>query len=562
MQHSRPSMPRLLMRSAIAGILLLFSVLTQAQVFPVDTIMKNGVRTNRINFVYVGDGYQTAELAKFVLNTQTINNAIFDQAPYAQYRNFFNSYAIKVPSNESGAIHPGDAADEPGNQPVADPDNYFQTTFDYASIHRLLVPQNNVGLFTVLANNLPDYDQGIVVVNSTYYGGSGGSYATGSTDASSTEVALHEIGHSFAGLADEYWAGISYASEKPNMTQNSDPSTIRWKNWLNINNIGIFPYGNVSPQSAWYRPHQNCKMQVLGVPFCSVCSERTVDRIHSLVNMIDSYIPVSTSFVLTNTNNVPFSITKIVSIPSTMKVNWYLNGSAYATNADNLEIPFGAFLNGNNTVKAEVVDTTGLSKSFLPGAGYVNSITWTVSKDPIVPVVLYSFNGKIDERKNGILQWRIDNPEALSAFDVEKSKDGLSFTRLGRIDIISSAKDYSFTDGVLIDGNNYYRLVLYEKDGVKSYSGIIDLVNPLSKFFYKVYQAGTGKQFHLLVRQKVQTNVSASVYNVSGMQVWNKEFKNMKDIDHDINLSSMPAGVYFLKLIIDHSSYDVKLIAE
>jgi hypothetical protein len=103
--------------------------------------------------------------------------------------------------------------------------------------------------------------------------------ATTSTHSSVPEILLHEIGHSFANLADEYWAGDVYAGEYANMTSNSDENTITWKDFLGINDVGIYPYEE-SP--SWYRPHQNCKMRYLGSEFCEVCKNEIEQKILTL----------------------------------------------------------------------------------------------------------------------------------------------------------------------------------------------------------------------------------------------------------------------------------------
>jgi hypothetical protein len=73
-------------------------------------------------------------------------------------------FAIKVPSNVSGA------ADNP-NQLI---DNYFGSTYNYSGIERLLVPVHSAQIVNVLASQLPESDQVILIVNDTRYGGSGG----------------------------------------------------------------------------------------------------------------------------------------------------------------------------------------------------------------------------------------------------------------------------------------------------------------------------------------------------------------------------------------------------
>jgi hypothetical protein len=81
-------------------------------------------------------------------------------------------------------------------------DNYFGSAFDSYNIHRLLVPTKTFAINNVLATNVPNYDQVVILVNSPYYGGSGGQFATSSTHTSANEIAIHEIGHSFVGLID------------------------------------------------------------------------------------------------------------------------------------------------------------------------------------------------------------------------------------------------------------------------------------------------------------------------------------------------------------------------
>ena len=69
-------------------------------------------------------------------------------------------------------------------------------------------------------------------------------------------------------------------------------------------------------------------MRFLGQPFCSVCTERLVDRIHELVNMVDGLAPATTAFTLSSADPVPFSAIVVDNNPSTIGVMWYLKGSA------------------------------------------------------------------------------------------------------------------------------------------------------------------------------------------------------------------------------------------
>ena len=568
MQHCNFFCLRLLYNRLVLFTLLIIAIKGNTQTFPVDTIQNYGAASNRIMLAYLSDGYTTSELNTFVTDVQGINTGLFAQSPFKEYQYFFNAYSIKVPSVASGAIHPANASDESssGGQPIANPSNYFKSTFDYGSIHRLLVPTNYSGLSNILAANIPGYDQAFIVVNSPYYGGSGGGYATSSTNISSTEIAIHEIGHSFAGLADEYWAGAGYAAEKPNMTQTNNPTTVKWSKWYGIYSTGIYPYGTTSPMNSWYRPHQFCKMQYLNYPFCPVCTQTFIDRIHQLVNMIDSYSPSSTSFNLTNTNPVSLYVTNLQTTTNTIKVNWYLNGNtkAFATNKFSVTIPFATLINGNNTITVEVIDTISLSKSYLPAAaGYINSVTWTVYKAPSLPIDIISFIGKTDENNQALLSWEVSNNEQIKSYDLEKSDGNNDFKSLVELRADSGKNKYTYTDSRMYIPDSYYRLRLTGKDGSYNYSNVIKLTNPFNSFNYKITQNTATHLYHLSCKLNTSQHVSLSILTMGGQEVYRKDFGLINNLlEQDINLSNKPAGIYIARIQIGNRDYSVKLSAD
>jgi hypothetical protein len=366
------------MRTLLASLAFLIWMTTaaQGQAFETQIIKNNGATTKRINLVFLADGYTSAELAKFTTDVTTITNKIFAQTPFKEYEKFFNVFAVKVPSMESGAKHPGTATDvtEPAS-PVTNPNNYFGSRYDVSNIHRLLVPSNTSACVNVAASNVPDYDQIFVLVNSTVYGGSGGTFATASTDASAAEVAIHEIGHSFAALGDEYWFTCG---EAKNRTANNNTATVKWKNWLNSNGVGVYLIESSTPNC--YRPHQNCKMRVLNVPFCSVCTEGFIDKIYSLVSPIDAFSPTANTLNFTGTTQA-FSLTLVQPNPNTLKIEWVLNGTVVATSGTTYTVNTNQLNNGSNTLVAKVTDGTGLSRIYQPAnSGYLNSIIWTINK--------------------------------------------------------------------------------------------------------------------------------------------------------------------------------------
>lgn len=363
----------------ILFLLSMVHVSVLGQVFDVVTLMNNGSNDKRINFVYLGDGYTSAEQASFLTDAQNIINAQFNFTPYKEYKNFFNGFAVKVISNESGTDHPQTSPDtDCPTVPIMVADSYFNSTFDYFNIHRLLVPQATSTIYGVLASNTPFYDQANIIVNTPYYGGSGGNFATSSLDSNASLIMIHEIGHSFVNLADEYWAGISYAAEKANMTQETNPSLVRWKNWIGAENIGIYPHGTNPPESTWYRPHQSCMMRYLNSPFCAVCREATIDQIYTLVSPIDSYLPANNA-VTYDGNDLDFSIDLILPNPNTLEVEWLLDDVSFATDVTSVTLTDTEITGNNHVLKVNVEDTTTLSRTYVFANGYLFNVTWNIT---------------------------------------------------------------------------------------------------------------------------------------------------------------------------------------
>ncbi|WP_162144168.1 M64 family metallopeptidase [Sporocytophaga myxococcoides] len=363
---------------AISLVILLFVANPVfAQVFDVDTLLYNGNTNKNINLVILGDGYVSSEMNDFITDANKLKNYLFGKAPFSNYKNYFNVFIIKTPSIESGVKHPATAADcISASVPKSNPNNYFGSTFDAYGIHRLVVPMNTSAIISVLADNFPDYDQVFVIANSLYYGGSGGSYATATLDQWSNEIAVHEIGHSFAGLADEYWAGPGYAAEKPNMTQNNNPNTIKWKNWLNTGTgVGIFQFSG----QAWYKPaNGTCIMEEFNKPFCAVCNEAIIEKIHQLVSPIKNYTPISS--INTITDPVYFSLSLIKPIPNTLKTEWLLNGINIGKNVDSVLINPSSLNFGSNSISVSVIDTTNLIRNNGHTTSHLYVTNWTISK--------------------------------------------------------------------------------------------------------------------------------------------------------------------------------------
>jgi len=373
---------------------LLFALITfflqnvNAQVFDVATIQNNGDPNKLINLVIMGDGYTAAEQSVFITKATELSNYLFLQPPWSNYKNYFNVYAIEVISNESGAKHANSALDcpisGPSVVPISNPDNYFGSSFDQYGIHRLIVPTNFTNIANVLAANFPNYDQVIILANTPYYGGSGGAFSTLSTNTQSNEIGAHELGHSFGGLADEYYAGDGYFAEKPNMTAQTDLTLIKWKNWLNINQVGAYSYCCGGNSNLWRKPvNGTCKMEYLDNQYCSICKEGIIERIHTLTNPILSYIPAESTLNSTSAT-IDFALTELIKpIPNSLNIKWELDGTMINPNSETVQVNQTSLSIGTHTLTATVTDNGTLINITNHETIHFNTVTWTINRSSL-----------------------------------------------------------------------------------------------------------------------------------------------------------------------------------
>lgn len=352
---------------------LLFYTISFGQIFDLVPLVESGAKDKRINLVILGDGYTASEQSTFLTDATFVSNYLMNKAPYSNYKNYFNVYALKVISPESGVKHPGTAGDvdEPVI-PVSNPNNYLNTSYDTSGTHRCIYGSVNKVTQT-LAANIPEFDIALVLGNDTEYGGCGGTYAFLSRNDQAPDVAYHELGHSFGKLADEYW--FSGSGESPNKTKTSSTETVRWKNWLNTGSIGIYQF---TENTAWYRPHQNCEMRYLNRQFCNVCKEGLVEKIHVTKNPIDSFTPSNSAAISTN-QKVDLKVNLILPIPNTLKSEWKLNNTSIATDVSDVTIQTSQLNIGTNSVLFNVYDNTTMVRTDNHSAIHLSTISWTIN---------------------------------------------------------------------------------------------------------------------------------------------------------------------------------------
>jgi hypothetical protein len=330
------------------------------QQYQVDTLYKTGPLDNRINVVILGDGFTQQELPKFATEAKKFADFFLGYDPYVHYRNYFNFFAIRTPSVESGVTNPGTAPDAYKDQPVETKNTFFGCSFGTA-IHRLVEVKKHDVLQNLLATQFPMYDLVVVLVNTPFYGGSGGSISVHTLHNQANTIGVHEIGHTFSHLNDEYWAGPGYGWEAANMTQEGSAVRVRWKNWLNELGIGIYKHGDIGDAALWHKPaNGTCLMEYLNQEFCAVCREATVETLLKQVNPIEAAVPPPGGIVEVYEPQT-FHINLLAPNPNTLRVQWSINGEPIAGTGAQLTLtpdraPDGAVL------VATVFDSTSISR--------------------------------------------------------------------------------------------------------------------------------------------------------------------------------------------------------
>lgn len=365
---------------------------TWAQVFTQETIKSSGDNDKRLNLVILSEGYQASEFTQFKADAVNYTNNMFTESPFKEYANYFNVHIIYVPSNESGADHPGesnDPAETPDSPitPVINVDTYFNATYDAFGIHRLLfyeadgayANQTEVKINNVLTDNFPTYDQAFILVNSDEYGASGGEFPMSYTGYWGPKTVIHELGHSMFDLKDEYYPGDILAAEAINMTKESDETLVKWKNWVGTDDTGVYQYNCTSGNCAeWYKPHQNCIMEAINKSFCPVCKEGIIEKLHDLLPPINSFLPDNASTISTATFPLDFELNLIKPDPNTLESEWILNNNTFATNQDLVSIEEDDLIIGTNTLTSVIVDNSPFLKVDNHETVHVSTVTWTI----------------------------------------------------------------------------------------------------------------------------------------------------------------------------------------
>ncbi|CAN5418292.1 IgA Peptidase M64 [soil metagenome] len=194
------------------------------------SVFENGPPSRKVDLLLIADGYTAAEMPKFHADAKRLVDALFREEPFRSRRGDFNVRALDLPSPESGVHRPNAGVFR--RTPISTEYNIFDS-------ERYVLTLDNRALRD--AASAAPYEFIEILVNDRTYGGGGifNDQATTSVDSAFAEyVFVHEFGHHFAALADEYYTSdVAYETgtpEKlepwePNITALRDPATLKWR---------------------------------------------------------------------------------------------------------------------------------------------------------------------------------------------------------------------------------------------------------------------------------------------------------------------------------------------
>ncbi|WP_294748238.1 M64 family metallopeptidase [uncultured Prevotella sp.] len=240
-------------------------------VSPYVTLQQAADTTCCIHIAYVPEGYTAGQMPQYLDHCRQAMKALFRHEPFKSLRPRFNIIALTTPSVDSGVSIPGKGL-------------WLNTVlgshFDTFYVPRYLTTLHLKQLHNLLAGT--PYEHIIILANTPNYGGGGiyNSYNLSYTGGDKFEpVVVHEFGHSFGGLGDEYPYGeedpMYFADTEPwepNLTTLHDFSQ-KWQNLIDQGRASLVEGGGYQTKGVW-RGQADCRMRTNEEPdFCPVCQQ-------------------------------------------------------------------------------------------------------------------------------------------------------------------------------------------------------------------------------------------------------------------------------------------------
>jgi len=247
--------------------------------FNVTPVMVSGDPAKKVDLVFIAEGYTAEQIGKFKADAAKFAGYLFNFEPYKSRKEDFNIWAVESISKESGTDIPHMGI---WKNTIASSNFY---TFQ---IDRYLTAPDQREIASLASNSTCDAIY--VIVNTNKYGGGGiyNFYGLSMSDhPTEASVFVHEFGHSFAGLGDEYYSSAVAYEEfynlktepwEPNLTTQVNFDS-KWKDMMGKDGVGLYEGGGYMTKGI-FRPWPDCRMKTNSAPgFCPVCTKAISDMI-------------------------------------------------------------------------------------------------------------------------------------------------------------------------------------------------------------------------------------------------------------------------------------------
>ncbi len=299
----------------------------------------SGPASNRLDFFILGEGYPIVDdyQEAFLTQARVCMNLLLNEEPFREYQEYLNFQAVQLGSKEPGV-------DKIPGEVVVDSPLDGKVEWDVFTVNR--------GKVMEILGRLGESgrDQQAIVIGNCDAGVATGGGGVACMARGNYIPAGHEVGHSLAGLHDEYDTepgtrpgrtapkrkpNVPTAQLPPNLMSGSNRITVLervvWKKWIdagpdrwwNGSKVEVFEGGNRQPFNIW-RPQASCKMRSAGSRFCVVCMEVMILELYKRVRPIDRVEPENPEVVLASGEKLHFKVLPMQPQTHPLEVTWHL----------------------------------------------------------------------------------------------------------------------------------------------------------------------------------------------------------------------------------------------
>jgi IgA peptidase M64 len=323
-------------------------------------LAKTGDSNDRVDVVILGDGYtiDPRQQQAFDRQAKAIVEGFGKVSPWAEYASYFNWWEMSLSSAESRL-----------DTPTREADTVLGGGMSKFSQGQVTVDRDVVHDF--LRKYAPFADTSMVIVKQGSLGTGGGDVAV--FGPGGVSVAIHEFGHSFGDLLDEYSSQVELHPSNGrvhgvNLVDSKDLDRCPWRHWIEAGTkgVGFFEGGAGRSRGVWHPSNQGCAMNGSGSAYCVVCREQLVRRIYRYAKPIEASYPDGAEVRSTGTAPAIFSVTPKKPKDHYLTVDWTVDGTPAKGKRDLsdegvfevLRIEPGALASGTHHVVAKVKDPT------------------------------------------------------------------------------------------------------------------------------------------------------------------------------------------------------------